>query len=235
MIQLIPSHERHHQDFGWLDTRWHFSFSDYHDPENVNFGPLRVFNDDIIHAGGGFDMHPHRDMEIISYVVAGGLRHRDSTGNDHVTTRGGVQVMSAGKGILHSEHNASDTESMRLLQLWIIPRTRRLPPRWAPRDFNAALDSAGGEFVPLVSDGSVAGTLAIDQDATIFVARPRAGQTLERTLPPGRLGYAFVVDGSVRLNGRPLSTGDQARISGEASLRFEVESDSEVMFIDLPG
>lgn len=235
MIQRIASDSRHHQDFGWLDTRWHFSFSDYHDPENVNFGPLRVFNDDVIAGGGGFDLHPHRDMEIVSYVVRGGLRHRDSTGNDHVTTRGGVQVMSAGKGIFHSEHNASDSDPMRLLQLWIIPRTRGLPPKWAPKDFNAALDAAGGEFVPLVSDGSVPGTLPIDRDATISVARPPVGKTLARDLAAGRLGYAFVVTGRVTLNGQVLAAGDQARISGEPSLAFRAEEDSEIMFIDLPG
>src|SRR5262245_33034240 len=114
MINIIRSDDRHHQDFGWLDTRWHFSFSDYHDPANLHWGPLRVFNDDLIAGGGGFDPHPHRDMEIISYIVAGGLRHTDSTGNDHVTTRGGAQVMSAGKGIIHSEYNGSETEPTRL-------------------------------------------------------------------------------------------------------------------------
>lgn len=235
MITVIPSEQRHHQDFGWLDTRWHFSFADYNDPDNMNFGPLRVFNDDVIGPGGGFEMHPHRDMEIISYVISGGLRHRDSTGNDHVTRRGGVQVMSAGKGILHSEHNASDIAPMRLLQLWIIPRTRGLKPRWAPRDFNAAIDAAEGKFLPLVSDGSIDGTLPIDRDATVYVARPSAGQQLAHRLAPGRLAYAFVVTGGGTLNGSPFSAGDQARVEGETSLDFAFDADSEIMLIDLPA
>lgn len=234
MIQLVPSDQRHHQNFGWLDARWHFSFADYNDPDNQNFGPLRVFNDDTIGPGGGFDPHPHRDMEIISYVVSGGLRHQDSTGNDHVTTRGGVQVMSAGSGIVHSEYNASEKEPIHLLQIWILPRTRRLPPRWAPGAFENQLSSNGGEWVPLVSDGSIPGTLPIDQDATVYVARPQPGKTLTHALPPGRRAYVFVVSGKMTLNGRNISAGDQARVTQESLLTLGAVDAAEVMLIDLP-
>jgi hypothetical protein len=232
MVTLIRSEDRFHQNFGWLDARWHFSFADYHDPANVNFGPLRVFNDDIIAGGGGFDPHPHRDMEIISYIVRGGLRHQDSTGNDHVTTRGGVQVMSAGKGIVHSEHNGSETEPVRLLQIWIMPRTKRLPARWAQRSFDDALSA--GNWVPLVSDGSIEGTLPIDQDATVQVARPAAGKSLAHVLKAGRRAYAFVVSGQMKLNSETLHAGDQARVVDENSLRFDALENSELMLIDLP-
>ncbi|HRK31562.1 MAG TPA: pirin family protein [Tepidisphaeraceae bacterium] len=232
MIHIIRSGERYHQNFGWLDARWHFSFADYHDPANVNFGPLRVFNDDIIAGGGGFDPHPHRDMEIISYIVEGGLRHQDSTGNDHITTRGGVQVMSAGKGIVHSEHNGSETEPVRLLQIWIMPRTKRLAPRWATRSFDDAL--AGGDWVAMVSDGSIEDTLTIDQAAAVYVARPAVGKVLTHAPRPGRRAYAFVITGKVTLNGEILNAGDQARVVDETALNFSAVEASELMLIDLP-
>lgn len=238
MVNVIPSDRRHRKDFGWLDARWHFSFADYNDPANVHFGPLRVFNDDLIHGGGGFDTHPHRDMEIVSYVVAGGLRHRDSGGNDHVTTRGGVQVMSAGKGILHSEENGSPNgATVRLLQIWILPRTKGGQPRWAQKSFEPAFDAADGQWVPLVSgDGAIPGTLPIDQDAAIYVARPRAGQRLQHGLADaGRRAYLFVVSGRVTLGtDTVLSAGDQARVQEVQNLGLTADEDSEVMLIDLP-
>src|ERR1700722_15357854 len=124
MISTVKSEERHHGNFGWLDTHWHFSFGSYHDPKNMNWGPLRVFNDDIVRGGGGFDFHPHRDMEIITIVYRGALQHQDSLGNTGVIHPGEVQVMSAGTGIVHAEHNHSKTEDLHLLQIWIIPRHR---------------------------------------------------------------------------------------------------------------
>ena len=133
-VQVIRSGERYHADHGWLDTRWHFSFADYQDPDNVHFGPLRVFND-VVRGGGGFDMHPHRDMEIITYVISGRLEHKDHLGNRGLVHPGEVQVMSAGRGIVHAEFNASQTEPVRLLQLWVLPRHTGLKPRWEQRQF----------------------------------------------------------------------------------------------------
>ncbi|MCS7033798.1 MAG: pirin family protein [Phycisphaerae bacterium] len=233
MIRIIRSSERHHRNSGWLDARWHFSFSDYYDPENRNWGPLRVFNDDMIAGGGGFDPHPHRDMEIISYIVSGALRHTDSMGNDHVSSRGGVQVMSAGRGIVHSEYNASDTDPVRLLQIWILPRRRGQTPRWAQKSFERELQS--GQWTPVVSDGSVVGTLAVDQDALLLAARPLAGSTLRHSVRPGRRAYAFVVEGKIDLNGQRLSAGDQARIVDETELQIETPVDSELVLLDLPS
>src|SRR5690349_11808196 len=135
MINIIPSEQRYHADHGWLDTRWHFSFGDYYDPQNLHWSALRVFNDDVVHAGGGFDFHPHKDMEIVSYVVDGELRHQDRLGNSHVNRAGEVQVMSAGRGIVHAEHNPSPSEAMRLIQLWILPRQNGNTPRWAQKPF----------------------------------------------------------------------------------------------------
>jgi redox-sensitive bicupin YhaK (pirin superfamily) len=242
-VQVIRSGERHHADHGWLDTRWHFSFADYHDPDNMNFGPLRVFNDDVVRGGGGFDMHPHRDMEIITYVISGQLEHRDHLGNRGVVHPGEVQVMSAGRGIMHAEFNASATEPVRLLQLWVLPRHRGLKPRWEQRQFTP--DQRAGRLLPVVTPAGADGTpvakgqtLQIDQDATIYVSSLKAGQTVEhRSAAPGRKAYLFVIDGAVTLDGdTKLDAGDQARVElGEArALSVRADADAELILLDLP-
>lgn len=232
MINIIPSNDRYHADFGWLDTRWHFSFSDYYDPANMGWGPLRVFNDDIIHGGGGFPRHPHRDMEIITYVTEGELEHQDHLGNRGVINPGEVQVMSAGRGIMHSEYNHSKDKDVRLMQLWIEPRTNGLKPRWEQKLFTAELRE--GKLLPVVSDGHVPGTLVIDQDAAIYVARLRSGERVVHGSAPGRHAYLFVISGAVELNGKPLVHGDQARIADETKLELAATQDSELILLDLP-
>ena len=233
MINIIPSNERHHADHGWLDTRWHFSFSNYHDEKNMNWGPLRVFNDDVVQGGGGFDFHPHKDMEIVSYVVDGALEHQDRLGNRHVNRAGEVQVMSAGTGIVHAERNPAN-EPMRLLQLWIIPRHRGLAPRWEQKPFTK--EDRHNRLFPVVSpeDAKVAGTLTIDQDATIYVSSLDTGKTLTHTAEAGRHAYFFVIGGQVELNGRKLAAGDQARIADETSLNIRALNDAELILLDLP-
>jgi len=231
MISIIPSAERYHADHGWLDTHWHFSFGDYHDPKNMNWSALRVFNDDTVQPGGKFDFHPHKDMEIVSYIVDGQLEHQDILGNRHVNKAGEVQVMSAGRGIYHAEGNPSD-EPMRLLQLWLMPRHRSNEPRWEQKPFTR--DDRHNRLLPVVSSGDVAGTLAIDQDATIYVSSLDAGKTLEHASQPGRSAYFFVINGEAELNGQPLKAGDQARINDEASLTIRATKDAEVMLLDLP-
>ena len=241
-IQVIPSEQRHHADHGWLDTRWHFSFADYHDPANMNFGPLRVFNDDVVRGGGGFDMHPHRDMEIITYVISGRLEHRDHLGNRGVVHPGEVQVMSAGRGIMHAEFNASQTEPVRLLQLWVLPRRRGNKPRWEQRQFSEA--QRAGRLLPVVSatdaqDGDAAGTLKIDQDATIYVSSLKAGQSVDhRAAAPGRKAYLFVIEGAVTLDeDTALAEGDQARVElgEETTLSLRADKDAELILLDLPA
>lgn len=233
MINIIPSDQRYHADHGWLDTRWHFSFSDYYDEKNMNWGPLRVFNDDIVQAGGGFDFHPHKDMEIVSYIVDGALEHQDRLGNRHVNRAGEVQVMSAGTGIVHAERNPAG-EPMRLLQLWIMPRHRNLPPRWEQKPYTLA--DRQNRLFPVVSpmDAKVEGTLTIDQDATIYVSSLDAGKTLTHDAKPGRHAYFFVIDGEVELNGQKLVGGDQARILDETSLKIQAVKNAELMLLDLP-
>jgi redox-sensitive bicupin YhaK (pirin superfamily) len=234
MINIIPSENRYRADHGWLDTRLHFSFADYYDESNMNWSALRVFNDDLVKGGGGFDFHPHRDMEIVSYIVDGALEHRDRLGNRHVNRAGEVQVMSAGRGIVHAEANPSPTEPMRLLQLWLLPRHRGLEPRWAQRPYTR--EDRHNRLFPVVSatDAPVDGTLTIDQDATIYVSSLDAGKELTHESQPGRQAYFFVIDGEVELNGRPLKQGDQARIADETRLSIKATKDAELMLLDLP-
>jgi redox-sensitive bicupin YhaK (pirin superfamily) len=176
-------------------------------------------------------MHPHRDMEIITYMISGVLRHTDNLGHSDVLRPGEVQVMSAGKGILHSEANDSATEPLRLLQIWIMPRTRGAKPRWEQKPFTR--EQRTDALLPVVSAGNVPGTLAIDQDATVFVSSLGAGKALNHE-PAGGHVYFFVIDGQVQLNGQTLHAGDQARIADERALSIRAEKDSELILIDLP-
>ncbi|HEY8667048.1 MAG TPA: pirin family protein [Tepidisphaeraceae bacterium] len=231
MISIIPSAQRHHANHGWLDTHWHFSFSDYYDPKNMNWGPLRVFNDDIIQGAAGFPEHPHRDMEIITYVLDGTLEHRDHLGNRGVIHPGEVQVMSAGKGIVHAEYNHSADVPVHLLQLWVMPRTRNLPARWEQKQFGLA--ERTGKLLPVVSDGSIDGTLRIDQDTTIYVSRLPAGTSVEHVSGANRHAYLFVTAGELEVNGQALATGDQARIENEPKLALAAKQDAEFILLDM--
>lgn len=232
MIKVNKSEDRYHADFGWLSTYWHFSFADYHDPANVNWGALRVFNDDVIRPGQGFGSHPHRDMEIVTYVLEGELEHRDNQGNTGVIRPGEVQVMSAGTGIVHSEYNHSKERPVHLLQLWIIPRTKGLKPRWEQRRFTQAEWS--GTLLPVVSDDKLPGALHIDQDATIYVSALKAGQAVVHKSRAGRKAYVFVIAGEISLNGTPLKAGDQARIADEPELNLKAVDNAELILLDLP-
>jgi len=243
MIRVIPSKDRYFADHGWLQTYWHFSFADYHDPQNLRWSALRVFNDDVIQPGQGFGMHPHRDMEIVTWVLDGALEHRDSLGNSGVIHSGEVQVMRAGTGIMHSEFNHSKTEPLHLLQLWVLPRTHGLEPRWEQRKFTRA--ERAGKLLPVVSAdanptgkegvGAIAGTMRIDQDASVFLSSLAAGQQVIHTSGrAGRKAYLFVTEGAVDLNGAALAAGDQARIADEAQLTITARKDADLILLDLP-
>lgn len=232
MIKVIKSNERHHRDLGWLSTYWHFSFDDYYDPANTNWGALRVFNDDVIQPGQGFGAHPHRDMEIVTYVLEGELDHEDNQGNRGIIRPGEIQVMSAGSGIVHSEYNHSTEHPVHLLQLWILPRTKGSKPRWAQRQFT--LQQRSGTLLPVVSGGDIPDTLGIDQDATIYISALRAGQEVTRKSRTDRKGYLFVIAGTLTLNGIPLEAGDQARIAREPELTLGAMEDAELILLDLP-
>ena len=232
MIKTIKSEDRHRSNFGWLDTRWHFSFDSYYDPSNTNWGALRVFNDDVVQPGQGFGTHPHRDMEIITYVLSGEIEHKDSTGNRGVLHPGEVQVMSAGTGIQHSEYNHSKENPLHFLQIWIFPRHRGLRPRWEQRQFTPA--ERNGELLPVVSGGEIAGTLTIDQDAQIYVSALPAGSEVKHQSKPHRKAYVFAIEGEFSVNGKKLAKGDQARIDEEAELNIRAAKDSEFILLDLP-
>ena len=232
MIKTIRSEDRHHANFGWLDTHWHFSFDSYHDPANMNWGALRVFNDDIVEPGQGFGRHPHRDMEIVTYVLTGELEHQDSTGNRGVIHPGEVQVMSAGKGIYHSEYNHSSENPVHFLQLWIFPRTHGLKPRWEQHQFIHS--EREDKLLPIVSSGELKGTLTIDQDAQIYVSALAAGKEVKHQSRPNRKAYVFAIEGEVSVNGVKLAPGDQARIADERELSIKAAKDSEIILLDLP-
>ncbi len=231
MINVIKSEDRYHADHGWLDTRWHFSFGDYYDEENMNWGPLRVFNDDVIKVGGGFGAHPHRDMEIVTYVIDGVLEHQDNLGHKAQLKAGEVQLMSAGKGIVHAEYNPSKTQNVHLLQLWIMPRTKNLTPRWDQRPYDLAQRT--GKLLPVISSGDVPNTMPIDQDATIYVSHLKSGTSVTHESAPKRHAYLFVIKGELDVNGQALKQGDQARIADEPSLKLNATQESELILLDM--
>jgi len=236
MTQLIRSNERYHKDAGWLKANWHFAFADYHDPDNVQFGPLRVFNDDVVQPGTGFGLHPHKDMEIITYVISGQLEHQDHLGNRGIVHAGEVQVMSAGKGIFHGERNPSKSDPVRLLQIWVMPRTMGGTPRWEQKQFTHA--DREGKLLPVVSpsDAPANGTLTIDQDAIVYVSSLKQGQSIDHETNPGRLSYVFVISGTVEAEDGSitLAGGDQLRLADPMDLKLTAKEATELMLIDLP-
>ena len=231
MKQIIRSKDRYHHEMDWLSTYWHFSFDHYYDPANLSFGALRVFNDDVIQPGTGFPPHSHQDMEIITYVLEGELEHQDNLGNRGRVHPGEIQVMSAGTGITHAEYNPSKSDLLHLLQIWVLPRTRSLKPRWEQREFSKA--ERQGRLLPVVS-GAAGDTLRIDQDAVISIAALDPGQSVTHDVRPGRRAYAFVISGALDVNGDALAAGDQARITDESRLVLAAAAPTELILLDLP-
>ena len=233
MIKIIKSGEHYHNEEDWLSTYWHFSFAHYQDPEKMNFGPLRVFNDDIIQPGTGFGFHPHRDMEIVTYVINGELEHRDNQGNQGVIHPGEIQRMTAGSGILHSEYNHSKEKPLRLLQMWLFANKRGLAPSWEQRQFgreerkNKLLQVIVPEYA---NDGQA---LHIHQDAAIYVSTLSAGSKVEHKLAQGRKAYVFVIDGKVQLNSNSMETRDAARIENESKISIRADKPAELILLDL--
>ena len=231
MITLRRSGDRGHFDFGWLDTRHTFSFGDYLDPDHMGFRSLRVINEDRVQPAKGFGTHGHRDMEILTWVLSGALEHRDSLGTHGVIRPGEAQVMSAGTGIRHSEFNASGTEPVHFLQIWILPERQGLSPRY---DQVAFPDGDLRNRLRLIaSPDGAGGSVKVFQDVRISVARLDPGREVPLALAPGRAGYLQVATGSVVLDGTTLHTGDGARIEGEVVLTLAAAAPSEVLFFDL--
>jgi hypothetical protein len=236
MVQIIKAKDRFHLESDWLSAYWLFSFDRYYDPNNMQFGPLRVFNHDTIAGGGGFPTHPHREMEIVTYVLEGTLQHKDSTGGRGLIRPGEVQRMTAGTGVAHSEFNDSETEAVKLLQIWVLPERAGLAPSYEQKQFSTEdrtgvlLPIASGQDAPLMAKGPV----KIHQDATFYVSRLRAGDRVSHELQPERRVFLYVIEGEVRLGGETLAAGDQARILDRATLAIAGVQQSEIILIDLP-
>lgn len=231
MITVFPYETLGRMKAGWLDAHYHFSFANYYNPERMGFGPLRVINDDIVKAGAGFDMHPHANMEIITYVRKGAITHRDSLGNEGRTGAGDVQVMSAGTGITHGEYNL-ESEDTRLYQIWIEPNRRNATPRWGQKAF----PKAPGEGLKLLVSGlpehDTTDALPIHADAAIYGGVIPAGE--DCPLEVKGSGYLLISEGEVELYGATLKAGDGMEIRGPKTLPLKALTQAELVYIDLP-
>lgn len=234
MIRIIRSEDRFRTDLGWLKSWASFSFADHYDPDNTEFGPLKIFNHDTIDGNRGFGGHPHREMEIVSVVLAGSLKHEDSTGVTAVTGYGGVQRMSAGTGIIHSEKNPAD-EPCELMQIWIAPSKRGVEPSYETTSYDP--EEMNGRLLKIVSGTGESGKIAkIHQDADLYLSRLEAGGKLSFTQQPGRRIYLYVIEGGLQLaGGNQLAAGDTARIEQLHELELKTAGDHAfLMLIDLP-
>jgi hypothetical protein len=232
MMTLRPAGERGHARFSWLDSYHTFSFGHYYDPAHMGVSNLRVINDDTVAPGGGFGTHGHRDMEIVTYVLAGALEHRDSMGNGSVIRPGDVQRMSAGTGVLHSEYNASQTEPVRFLQIWLLPNREGVAPGYEEKHFDAG--QRRGRLRLLVSPDGRDDSISAHQDALLYGTLLDAGETVTHAPETGRRIYVHVVAGRVDVNGHGLGAGDGVRARDEAEIRLEALDAAEVLLFDLP-
>jgi len=231
MINIRRSNERGGGDYGWLNTRHTFSFDQYHDPRFMGFRSLRVINEDKVAPGGGFPTHPHRDMEIITYILEGALEHKDSLGTGSVIRPGDGQRMSAGRGIRHSEMNSSPTESVHLLQIWIMPDRSGHEPSYEQKAFPD--EEKRGKLRLIASPDGKDGSVTIHQDAKLYGSLLEPGQQVQHELGKGRYAWLQVAKGAVELNGRPLHQGDGAAVSDEQKLTIKGTADAEVLLFDL--
>lgn len=230
MMKIRKANERGHAEHGWLDSYHTFSFADYYDPQWMGFGRLRVINDDLVMPGKGFGMHPHRDMEIITYILSGALEHKDSMGNGRVIRAGDVQYMAAGSGVRHSEFNPSKDEAVHLLQIWIEPDRKGVTPRYAERSL---ADAPAGAMHLVTSKTGRDGSIAIHQDADLWLAKLGAGDQIAHKLAPGRQAWIHVAEGEVSLNGHVLRGGDAAAVSDEKVLDLSASKTAQILLFDL--
>jgi quercetin 2,3-dioxygenase len=231
LLQVRRDPEIHREEGGWFTARWHFSFDRYRDPNQMGIGPLRVFNHDRLVAGATWPMHPHADVEGITYVWKGTFRHEDSLGNDGTLEPGGVQLMTLGSGALHSEQNGSTTEPMEFLQLWILPDQASLAPAIQQRQFSQA--DRRDHLLRVV--GSQEGDpIKVHQDAAVYVASLSAGVDLGQPFGQGRGGYLYLIEGALRVGTESLQTGDAAKIFEEPELLIHAQAPSELILVDVP-
>lgn len=232
MITLKPSDSRGHADHRWLNTFHSFSFGDYYDPKNMHFRSLRVINEDFVAPGQGFGMHPHKDMEILTWIVSGALQHKDSMGNGEVIRPGDLQHMTAGSGIMHSEFNPSKTEPVHLLQIWIMPAQRDLTPHYDQTHFDLA--SRTNQLRKLASPDGSDGSIQIRQDATLYASVLDAGRSVTHALAADRHAWVQVIRGQVDVDGQRLSAGDAAAVSQQSGLTIKaIDQTAEFLLFDL--
>jgi hypothetical protein len=230
MIKIRKAEDRGSVDIGWLDSKHSFSFGRYHDPDYMGFESLRVINDDRVAPGGGFDTHPHKDMEIISYVLEGALEHKDSMGNGSVIKPGDVQRMSAGTGVTHSEFNPSQDESAHFLQIWVMPSAKGLEPSYEQKNFS--FEDKKGQLKLVASKDGRDGSVSVNQDVDMYAACLDGGDCIEYSLQDSRKVWVQVARGTISLNGEELNSGDGAAIEGES---FELSNAraAEVIVFDI--
>jgi redox-sensitive bicupin YhaK (pirin superfamily) len=230
MITLRKANDRGHASHGWLDSYHTFSFADYYDSQWMGFRSLRVINDDLVMPHGGFGQHSHRDMEIITYILSGQLAHRDSMGNGRIIKPGEFQYMSAGSGVMHSEQNPSGTEAVHFLQIWIQPDAKGVAPRYEEKSLSSA---ASGAFHLVTSKTGREGSIVIQQDADLWLAKLDVEQTAKHSLASGRHAWVHIAEGEVTLNGHSLTSGDAAAVTGESTLELTASKPSQVLLFDL--
>ncbi|MCQ4347019.1 pirin family protein [Pseudomonas stutzeri] len=231
MLEIRPAAERGLANFGWLYSQHSFSFGSYYDPQHMGFSDLLVINDDQVRQGRGFDTHPHRDMEIFSYVLEGALEHKDSMGSGSVIRPGDVQMMSAGTGIRHSEYNASRKEPVHFLQIWIVPNRKGVEPRYQQRHFSAA--EKRGKLRLIISPDGADGSLSVYQDARVYAGLFDGAEQQRFELPENRFAYIQVARGALTVNGQRLVAGDGARLRDVREIDFSAGENAEVLLFDL--
>lgn len=232
MIQLISSKNRHFSDFGWLKTYWLFSFADYYDPMNIQFGALRVYNDDIVEPKNGFPTHPHREMEIITIPLSGNITHADSLGNETVIRPGDVQRMSAGTGLTHSEYNLGD-EPVHFYQIWMLPDVLKLNPTYDQRRYNP--DVWTNKLGILASGQGVKDIVTFHTDASIYRCKLESGVKVEQEIANDRRAFLYLSDGKIVVNGVEVEAGDQVRMDEQDCIDVQAKNDAEFILIDVPS
>jgi redox-sensitive bicupin YhaK (pirin superfamily) len=230
MMLIHKSDSRGTANFGWLNSRHTFSFGDYYEPSRMGFGKLRVLNDDTVAAAQGFGTHPHRDMEIISIPLSGSLQHKDSEGNEQLITKGEVQIMSAGTGVYHSEYNASSSEEVKFLQIWIMPKLLQMKPRYEQKSFLFQPNVWTTVVAPEGKEGGV----SINQDAYFSIIPISQQEVTYQTKIPGQGIYLFVLEGEIILNGTKINRRDGVELTEEHRISIKAEGDAEVLLIEIP-
>ena len=233
-MQVIKANEHYKGQYDWLTTYHHFSFGEYYNPKKMGFGPLRVFNDDIVQPGTGFDFHPHNNMEIVTYLINGELEHKDNYGNHGIIKPGEVQRMSAGTGITHAEYNHSKEKPLRLLQLWVLANKKNLKPSWEQHKFTK--EQQLNKLLPVVvpENSGNDDALKIHQDAVFYLSTLTPQNTIQHTIKNGRMAYIFIINGEANINEKLLQTRDAVMAENEKMVSITAEKQTELILVDLP-